>query len=278
MAEISILQLNIFQGKFLDRVISFVKEHDVDILHFQEVSGGQFSGGGEYTYPDNRLQAQAEKNASSSPQYAGLNIFQEIKKRLNFEGIFAPRVVLKGDHDSFNANATFFKKSFPLIEHKIFWLKEFYEAEDRETVNWKGAGYNAIATRFEVGNKKLWTVNTHLAWGPRPFDEDYKLEINMPLVEHMREMEVPWILSGDFNVDKNSATVKALDELGRNLAVENNFTNTLNPRIHPAQNLFPPGLAVDFVFTSPEIKVTNCQLIDSIDLSDHFGILTQIEI
>lgn len=278
MAEISILHLNIFQGKFLDEIIKFVKTHDVDILHFQEVSGGKFSGGGEYTYPDPEHQKQAEKNASSNPRYAGLNIFEEIKKRLNYDGICASRVLLKGDHNSFNGNGTFYKKSLNLKEHKIIWLHEIFETDDPDDVNWRAAGYNAITAEFEIGNKTLWSVNTHLVWGPTPIDEPYKLEINMPLVDHMRTLPHPWILTGDFNVDKRSQVVQELNKIGINLSEKNGFTNTINERIHPAKELFPPGLAVDFAYTSEDVTVKSCEIINKIDLSDHYAILTKIEI
>lgn len=277
MPAITHLQLNIFQGKFLDRVVSYVKEVDADILHFQEVTGGKFSGGGEYTYPDYVLQKRAEANTQANLSYKGLNIFEEVKKRLNMEGFYAPRVQLKVDHRSFHANATFFKKSLPVLDHSIVWLKEFYEVEDAQNVNWRASGYNALAVQFEIGQKKLWTVNTHLAWGPTPVDENYKLEINMPLVTFMSELEKPWILSGDFNVDKNSRVVQELDKIGDNISEKNGFTNTLNEHIHPAKNLFPPGLAVDFTYTSPDIHVQSAELIEK-DLSDHKGILTKIEL
>lgn len=276
MPEISILQLNIFQGKFLDQVIQFVKNNDIDILHFQEVSGGKFSGGGAYTYPDPKHQKQAEQNASANTKYAGLNIFEEIKKRLNYEGVCASRVILTGDHNSFNGNAIFFKKSLHLKDHKIIWLHEILETDDSENVNWRAAGYNAVAVEFEIGNRSLWTVNTHLVWGPTPIDEKYKLEINMPLVEHMRHLPHPWVLSGDFNVDKRSQVVQELNKLGVNLSEKNNVINTINERIHPAKELFPPGLAVDFAYTSDDVITTKFQLLDTIDLSDHYGTLIKI--
>lgn len=278
MAEISILQLNIFQGKFLDRVIKFVKENDIDILHFQEVTAGKFSGGGEYTYPDPEHQKQAEQNTSANTKYAGLNIFEEVKRRLNYDGRYSARTILKGDHQSFNGNASFFKKSLILKEHTVVWLKELLEAENYNDINWRAAGYNALALEFEIGNKTLWTVNCHLVWGPTPVDEPYKLEINMPLVEYMKNLPSPWILTGDFNVDKRSLVVQELNKIGINLSEQNNFTNTLNERIHPAKNLFPPGLAVDFAYVSEDLKVKSCELLDTIDLSDHYGILTRIVI
>lgn len=278
MPQITLLQLNIFQGKFLDKVVSFVKDRDIDILHFQEVSSGAFSGGGEYTYPDEELQRRAEENTSPNTSFEGFNIFEEVKKRLNYEGFYAPRVVLKKDTNSFNSNATFFKKSFPIIDHTILWLNDYCEADDPQTVDWRNAGYNALAVEIGMGKKSLWTVNTHLVWGPTPLDEEYKLKINLPLVKFMKNLPSPWILSGDFNVDKRSRVVQELNKVGRNLSEEQGFTNTLNEKIHPARELFPPGLAVDFAYTSSDIQVQNCKLIEDVTLSDHKGILVQFEV
>lgn len=94
----------------------------------------------------------------------------------------------------------------------------------------------------------------------------------------MKTVSSPWILSGDFNVIADTMVIRSLNEIGRNLASEIGYPNTLNARTHKANHLFPPGLAVDYVYVNRDLDVTSFQLIDTPDLSDHFGYLLEFNL
>lgn len=267
---IKLLHLNIFQGKFLPEIIDYVKEHDFDILQFQEVSGGSMSKGGVWS-GNRALQTEA------NPETVGIDCFATIKKELHMEGILNTTIAKRDDHASYFGNATFFKPTLKLEAMQEIFLKPYAEAGDTP-IPPADAPRAALATTFALEGNSYTFINCHLAWGPTDEDEPYKIEQGKILYEYVKSLQNPFILTGDFNVNKNSQTVSWIEELGRNLVVEKGITNTLNPNVHAAKHLFPPGLGVDFAFVTKDITVKDFQLIDTPDLSDHLGLSLTVEI
>lgn len=96
------------------------------------------------------------------------------------------------------------------------------------------------------------------------------------LVEYMKNVPRPFILSGDFNLTSDSQTIQQLNNLATNLTLDNHVTNTLNAHTHKAKHLFPPGLAVDYIYTSKDVVVEKFAVVEE-DLSDHLGLIAMIE-
>ena len=268
--QLRVLHLNIFQGKFLPDIITYVKQHDFDLLHFQEVTGGNFSKGGVWS-------GKRAHFTTSNPNTVGLNCFSEIKKQLGFQGILNTTITKRADHASYFGNATFFKPFLKLVATKELFLKKYAEIKDLPMPP-QDSPRAALTTVFTFGKKEIAFINCHLAWGPTGDDQPHKLEQGKILHEYVQSLKQPFVLTGDFNVDKNSQVVKWMEELGRNLVVEHGITNTLNPNIHSAQQLFPKGLGVDFAFVSKSLTITDFHLVDVPDLSDHLGLSLTLEI
>lgn len=266
---IKLLHLNIFQGKFLPQVIEYIKTHDFDILHFQEVSGGSFSKGGTWS-------GEREKLTTPNPQTIGIDCFQTIKDVLSYEGILLPLTAKRHDASSYFGNATFFKPSLKLIEAKHVYLKPYMDTGDTP-IPAQDMPRAAISAVFSLHKKNVAFINAHLAWGPTSRDKPYKIEQGKILYEYVQSLTSPFVLTGDFNVEKSSQIVTWMQEVGKNLVVQHHITNTLNPRVHAAKHLFPPGLGVDFAFTSPLLTVSDFHLVDTPDLSDHFGFSLTLE-
>lgn len=249
---LSFFHLNILTGRYLDEVITFVKEKSFDILHFQEVAQG--------ITIDNHS-----------------DVFEILKKELDYDGELVVSMRLKDEASSYFGNATLYKKTLSLKQKKVVWLKPYEEFERseiklQEVV--KSAPRAVLATQFDLPNQ-MWFVNTHLAWGPTPYDEPYKIEQGKVLTSFLSSLSEPFLLSGDFNVTKDSEIVKDVDRIADNHAV--GLTNTLNPRIHRASGIFPPGLAVDYIYTKG-LVTSDFALVDNPDLSDHFGLSIKIEV
>lgn len=254
---IKFLQLNIGMGMFLDRVINFIKENDIDIVNLQEVSGGRVS------------------------QTKGLDCFKDLKKSLNAcNGQLVPSWQIENDQSSYFGNAIFFKKEFILNKKEIFWLKEFREIPyySSDIITDDTFPRNALLLRLDCFGKTIWIINTHLARGDNHKDNPIKLSQGKKLYAKVAQINEPFILSGDFNVTLDSQIISWFNNLSRNLTVENNIINTLNPKVHVAQQLFPKGLAVDYIFPSKNIRVKSFRLVDEVDLSDHFGLLLEFEL
>lgn len=267
-----LLQLNIFQGKNLDKIIDFVTKNKVDILHFQEVTTGKMSKGGKAKYPDENT----DRIFSPNEKFIGINCIGEIKKSLGFEVENVVATSYTNDPASSIGNATFFNGNVKLVKSETIWLKDFFSIpEDFSDIAVLPRA--ALICKFEGNSKEFYTVNAHLAWGKNSSDEPYKIEQAEKLYDRLKEVKTPFILSGDFNVTPETQTASMFDDLARNLDKENGITNTLNPDVHATKTLFPKGLAVDYVFASKDINVKSFELITE-DLSDHYGLLLEFEI
>jgi len=269
---IKLFHLNIFQGIYLDRVIKFVLDNQIDILHFQEVTSGKMSRGGGYNYPGQL----ANRTYNPNENFVGVNCFEEIKNSLNMHGELVKTYSLINDEDSSLGNATFFNDKFELLDKKVLWYKDFMQVPEGFT-NIDELSRAALILKLKTGNREFTDINTHLTWGPTPDDEPYKVEQAKILYEELKKTPAPFILSGDFNVTPETETASMFNDLARNLTVENNVKNTLNGEIHPAKNLFPPGLAVDYIFVSQDINVKTFKVVEE-SLSDHLGLMLEFEL
>ena len=204
-----------------------------------------------------------------------VDCFEEIKQELNLKGELLFSWHLRGDPSTYCGNATFFKPSLVLKERVNHLFKPFQEIASREEIHPSVIPRNALFLCFEHEGKPFWSVNTHLAWGPTPLDEPYKVEQAKILSDHLTALKEPFILSGDFNVTPNTQVVKLINAFGHNLTAEHDVTNTLNPQLHKAKHLFPQGLAVDYIVTHPALQVKHFEVIENQNLSDHRGLVVE---
>ncbi len=97
------------------------------------------------------------------------------------------------------------------------------------------------------------------------------------MVDYLKQVQPPFILTGDFNVRPDTQLIKNFDTLARNLTSEHKITNTLNAQTHRAVEIFPPGIAVDYIYITDDIKVNKFEVIAE-TLSDHLGLQAELEI
>jgi endonuclease/exonuclease/phosphatase family metal-dependent hydrolase len=240
----------------MNNIIDFVKNHDFDLIHFQEVANGHWGFG------------TAEDNYTVLEHNLGETYSNEIIKYMG----------QAQDPTAYFANVTFFKKSFSLLNKDIVWHEEYKDVTDIKTRVIKDDARAALILTLQKNDQIFYSINTHLAWGPDSKDEDYKLEQAKKLYTYTKQLDKPFILSGDFNLDPTSEVVKWFDSIGTNLVTSHNVQNTLNSRVHYAKHLFPPGLVVDYIYTSPQMKIHSFEVIENVDLADHLGLMAEIEL
>ena len=251
--RLRILHLNIEEGKLLEEIVTYVLTKDFDILLFQEVTGGMHN-------------------------VRGLDSFSVLKGHLGYDGVQGVSWRLAGDPSTYFSNAVLYKPSLTLDASHVIYLKPYAETTEETMRQYLDHPHCAIDAVFSFTGKKLHCISTHLAWGPTPEDKPYKVEQGKVLYEYIKSLTEPFVLSGDFNLTPDSQVVRWINELGRNHTVENTITNTLNPHTHRVKELFPQGLAVDYIFTEKSLKVRDFHLVDTPDLSDHLGLAVTIEI
>lgn len=248
--NIKVLQLNIEKGSHLDTVTTYIKRNNFDIVMLQEVTGGSFS-------------------------HAGKNCFESILKKTVYQGELGIYIGAVGDISSFCGNATLFLPPWKMISSHIIWLKRYQEYRVIPP-EWIKVPRCALVVLLEKNGKKIMVVNTHLAWGPTSDDALYKRNQAEKLYLWMKaHTSIPFILAGDFNLNPHTVIVSRLSQLGNNLIKKYKVTNTLNPRTHRAKDLFPSGLPVDYIITDHRIRINNFFVEESVDLSDHLGLVLE---
>jgi endonuclease/exonuclease/phosphatase family metal-dependent hydrolase len=251
-----LLQLNMFHGKYLAELIRFLKKNQFDIIMLQEVSGGKLT--------QNKVK----------------NTFQTLQKKLEYQGVLGIDWTLPGDNKDYNGNAIFCKKSIDIQGGEKVWLRKSRGTKNTGSGALKSISNprSVLSVNAQINGKPLKFITTHLVRGPDNLDTKYKLNQTKKLYKYLKTVKIPFILTGDFNVTPNTKLIKNLDKLGANLTRKYKLKNTLNHRVHYARHLFPPGIAVDYIYTHPKIRVKKFRLIDKPTLSDHFGLALEFEI
>ncbi len=247
-----LLQLNIEKGRFLNDVIDYVHKENFDVIHFQEVTGGQFS-------------------------YGEADCYQRLQTSLNnYSGSVSRSLGLISDPQAYYANATFVKKNLPVAATEELWLGHFTKIDQIPGNNdprWMEKPCTALCVQVNIAQKKLWLINTHLPWSPRAVDTGDKTVLGNKIYDFVEKEKKPFVFTGDLNIRPGTKLINHLNTLGRNLIEENSIINTLNLATHKsAARIFPPGLAVDFIFVDRSLTVENFHVVDRPTLSDHLGL------
>lgn len=251
--RIKFLQLNIFGGKYFQNIAEFAKKENFDILNFQEVSGKKYNGFGDDS----------------------VRLMKKHFPRHHFSQAFNWRD--KHDPKIYGSIATLSRKNIHILESKIIHLKK-YQIIDQKNAKFQDRPHCALSQKIKTNGKPIQIINTHLVWGPTPKDTKYKTKQNQKLVSYIKSLKIPFILSGDFNLDPSSQIVKAVGKIAVDVGKKYKIKNTLNPRVYYAKHLFPPGLVVDYIFVSKKIKIKSCRVLENENLSDHLGIAAEFEL
>jgi endonuclease/exonuclease/phosphatase family metal-dependent hydrolase len=236
-----------YMGKKMPELLAHLKKEQYDIISMQEVSGGDVS-------------------------FHKQNAFQQICD-LGYDGQLVVTWRRPGDKQSFFGQAIFFKSTFTLLDSKEIWLKPYMEIPDNKNFDYTQFPKAVLSVTLEKEGKQFDVLSAHLAWSKRAIDTEEKMRQAKIFLEYMETVNKPYLLTGDFNLAPDTEIISWFDKLATNQGTKHNITNTINPRIHKAADeLFPEGLVVDYVYTTPQITVDDFKVLENIDLSDHLGL------
>lgn len=255
--KLKLLQLNINSENYWDKLVPYLTSNDFDIILLQEITG--------------KDTVMGNINAKS-------DTFAELQKILkaDYHGELSITQKYTKSPDAYFGNAIFYKKQFKLIKKNEITLSSFGLFTQKLTT-YESVGRKVLHLTLEIANKQASFLTTHGAWGKDNIERPFQTEQGEILVTYLKTVTQPFILTGDFNITPEQPLIQKISSFTHNLITENNVTNTLNPKNHNAKHLFPKGLAVDYIFTSKDISVKNFKVVDK-GLSDHFGLMTEIEI
>lgn len=262
--QIKLLQLNMWAGTHFSAIKDFLEKNDFDILCFQEVAGvGAASG-----------------NILSSREFFRQDCFQQLQRALGdgYAGeLSISQYLASNPKTAYFGNAIFYKKSLTLLGKDILWLHKNNIPFSTETAGIEDIGRNALHLTLQNGTKSFHIVCTHLAWAPTKFEQPHQREQNLKLIEYIKALSKPWILTGDFNIAPSEQSILDLKKSGHDLTEEYGVNNTIDP-MHRSWEKIKPGFPIDYIFVSPNIKVENFEVLENVHMSDHFGLTAIIRI
>jgi endonuclease/exonuclease/phosphatase family metal-dependent hydrolase len=257
--KLSVLQLNLNGDTFWEQQLAFFAAHDFDVIQLQEVTGK----GTHIGIVDSTRDGFTELTNAFKDRYVG-----EIIKTDTFTS----------SPTSYMGNATFYKKTLSLVDTHIEWLKKNDEPFSSDAISYEGVGRAILHLTLSKDGKQISFLNVHGAWGKNPEEHEHQKQQGEKIVEYVKRVPTPFVLSGDFNLNPQQPTIQHLGEISQNLTSEYGVTNTLNPRKHYATHLFPPGVAVDYIFVSNDLRVQSFRALDEEDISDHLGLAAEFEL
>ena len=257
--KLSILQLNINADNYWDSLINFLYKNDFDILQLQEVTGKDTISGNI----DSKIDC-----------FNNLSLI--LKEKYNGELLITQRY--SSGPDSYIGNATFYKKEFLLTEKDEITLHRNVLPFASQSSEFDLVGRKALDLKLKVMEKEISFINLHGAWGGTTDEKPFQKKQLEKFIKYLKSLKNPFVFTGDLNIAPDQPSILKISELARNLIAEYQILNTLNPRTHTAKALFPPGAAVDYVFVSGDIKVTDFRVLKNEDISDHLGLTAEIEV
>jgi endonuclease/exonuclease/phosphatase family metal-dependent hydrolase len=231
----TILTLNIERRKHLERIIPFLEEQKPDVICHQEIFD---------------------------------DTFQELKQRLQYHGVFSPRVEYV---DEPGVDGTAILSRFPIKNYRIENYDQFTTPLAQFKNHLKGRPLGKLLTAdIEIGSKLITVGNVHFTWsfGGEVIDEQLvNAEHLLTLLDQYKEI----VLCGDFNTPRGKSIYTALKErYTDNIPAE--LETTIDPNLHRAGAL---QYVVDGLFTTPNYQASDVRIHK--DISDHFGISATIQ-
>jgi endonuclease/exonuclease/phosphatase family metal-dependent hydrolase len=256
--NLSVLQLNINADNFWDKLSPFLTTHNFDIILLQEVCG---------------------KDTICGNLHSQRNCFQDLQELLanTYNGELAITERFTSSPTAYIGNAIFYKKTFQLQKKCILTLHKNEQPFSSEGKQFENAGRALIHLSLKKQDKELSVLTAHGAWAQTAKEHPHQTKQGELLLAYLKTLSHPFVFSGDLNLNPEQPIIQKINNLAHNLTQEYNITNTLNPRTHYAKQLFPKGIAVDYLFVSNDITVNAFTVLEE-DLSDHFGLTAEIAI
>jgi endonuclease/exonuclease/phosphatase family metal-dependent hydrolase len=262
------LQLNIEGGKRLKSIIDYIEREDFDVVGLQEVSGGDMF----------QLQRLKQGHAEVEDDYRENDCFAELLNSLpHMNGELDKVREYDKDGENYLGNAILYKKSIKLLGRDTIVMNKAdgLAVHGGDPVD---ANYSTLSTKLEVGDgKQIAFLAGHFTWAPRPYDTDASIGRAKKVKDYLQDLQMPFLLSGDFNLDSNTITCMQFEDISNNLVRSLGVRNTLNPRLHRVPALFPEGIACDQLFVSPEVTPISFSVVRE-DLSDHYGLAVEFKV
>jgi len=253
--RVKFLQINIFKGKYLDKLVEFIKRENPDFISMQEVTTRGFN-----LYNDRDV-----------------SVFELLCSYLRMHGEFNGDLQLSSDHKSVFGNAVFSKYS--IVQKHVLSLKKFRPVTISELDGDNGRIREQINRHLldvivKIKNRFVHIFSWHGAWTAPPHDTDETLRQGRLVRDYLNNVDGTFILGGDLNAVMASETVKLISSVANNLMLNAQAKMTTNPAVH---RISPRGYLVDYIFASRDVDLISLK-VPQVTVSDHLPIVAEVEL
>lgn len=238
-----IITLNTWGGKINQPLLQFIKNNnDVDIFCFQEMNNDA---------SDDIIESPAEDK----------NLFSHIQELLpEFTGHFSPQVPGTG-------HAIFIKNKLE-VDH----VESHLILAEAEIVNMPDP-FPRILQSVHLKDNALSVYNFHGVPKADKKDTPVRDLQTQRVMEIINKDTNPKIIVGDFNLNPDTRAIATFEAIFINQIKGSGYTTTRSPHYSKLKD-FP---FADYIFTSPEIKVSEFKVLSD-EVSDHLPLFLDFEL
>lgn len=250
--HLKVIQVNIYKGRYLESLISFLKAEYADVVFMQEVTCGVINLSGDNS-----------------------NLFEILKRELSYEGVFYPSATIIDKTNSFQGNAVLTRhkilesKFVPLNRHSGMTLDRFNNSDFFPVFP-----RSIVEVRVEINGREIMALSCHGAWSAPPLDNPENYRQAKLIVKHLKELNLPFIMGADMNMPPETRVIKTVEKSAKNLIQNSGIVQTTHPQVH---KIVPRGYLVDYIFTSRHFKKLSIKA-PEILVSDHLPLVAEVEL
>lgn len=250
--HLKVVQVNIYKGRYLNSLVSFLKTQYADIVFMQEVTSGVVNLSG-----------------------VDSNIFEFLKRELSCEGVFYPSATIIDKTNSFQGNAVLTRhkilesKFIPLNRHSGMTLDRFNNSDFFPVFP-----RSIVEAKIEINDNEIVALSCHGAWTAPPQDNEENYRQAKLVAKHLKDLKLPFIMGADMNMPPETRVIKTIEKSAKNLIVGSGILQTTHPVVHKA---VPRGFLVDYIFTSKHFKKISIEA-PNILVSDHLPLVAEVEL
>ena len=246
---VKLIQLNIWQGRLLPQILTFLQREQPDFLCLQEVYSSSLNTPllDFFCGLEHMQRAFPEYYSNFSPSYELDVLGQKVG--------FGNAIVSK----------------FPLADRQSV----FISGEFRSYANLDGYIVNTRtlqqATVQLANDKSLTLINHHGFWDKNPLGNDESVEKFQRVADEIAKVTGPIIFAGDMNLKPESPALQPLQEQLIDLTKTNDVRSTLS------QFGKVSDVACDHIFVSGDVRIKNFVVSDAL-VSDHQALVLEFEL
>ncbi len=245
-----LLQLNIWMGRLLPRVLELIEEETPDILCLQEV----FSSKTDVVIPDFMF-----------------NSLEHIQNKTGFRHVYFSPVLETNISDTTTRFGNAIVSKYPLAKTETRFINGQFTANHSATdraPNTRNIQYASIEL---PSGESLHLLNHHAYWLTDQLGDKVSVEKMKQVANFAQQFSGPLILSGDLNVTPESPAMRVFDDFLEDLTATRKLQTTLS-ELGKVKDV-----PCDHILVNSDIKVSDFRTMNKL-ASDHLALILEFDV